>query len=104
MLGLDPTVPGAPDPAIYQITRGDHTLHLDFKVAPTLTATPNGDFLDISNGSGGSPLRLTGQTADNPAGPWNDVPPQAIGGGFYRVAVGVTGGGNGFLRLKFVDP
>ncbi len=104
LLGLDPTVASTADPALYQVTRVGNALRLDFKPAADLVITTDGDFLVVSDAAGGSPIRVTGQTATDLAGPWVDTLPLSMGGGIYRVSISTEPNARGFCRLKFIEP
>ncbi len=104
LLGLDPTIASAPDPAIYQASRLGDELRLDFKPDAGLTITGSGDFLVVANAAGDAPVRVTGQVATDLAGPWTNILPLPAGGGAYRVALPIGTGERGFCRLMFQDP
>lgn len=101
LLGLDPNVVNLPNPSLYKITRIGNELQLDFKVAAGLTATVDGDFLSLSDGGGGAPFRVTGQTNSTLAETWTNTLPVSLGGGYYRVSLPIVPGINGFCRLMF---
>lgn len=104
LFGLNPTVPTAPKDSIYRVTRQGNALWLDFTPSASLIINNNGDFLNVANAAGDPPVRLTGQTATSPAGPWTNTRPQLIVGNLYRVILPMVPGGRGFVRLAVLDP
>jgi hypothetical protein len=102
MQGTDPNDGG--DAGGFTISRDATHLHLDFTIAAALTVAVDGVHLELSDASGGAPLRLTGQTQGGLAGPWSDVLPIHQGGRTWRVSVPFSTGTQGFARLDFEEP
>ncbi len=100
MLGTNPTS-GASGANGITVSESGGFLHLDFTVAASLTATTNGNFLELRDGGGGAPLRMTGQTQQGLGGTWTKVLPVLKSGTTYRVSMAITPGGKGFARLFF---
>lgn len=101
ILGGNPTDPATNGTGSIQILRDANSLHLEFTLAPSITATGNGTQLELTDTNGGPPLRLTGQTQGGLAGPWTDVPSVYQNGQTYRVSLPFSSGPSGFIRLKF---
>ena len=79
-------------------------MHLNFTVDPALNVATSGVFLELSDGGGGAPLRVTGQTQGGLAGTWTNVAPTFVGGSTWRVSLPLASGPSGFLRLFFEEP
>lgn len=99
--GTDPSVAGAS--GFSAVSRDAGQLHLDFTVHPSHTVGASGDFLTISDGSM-VPMRVTGEVADDLAGPWTKVLPVPVAAGTYRVSLSIAGETRGFIRLRFENP
>jgi hypothetical protein len=104
LFGLNPQLPTAPNPNLYRVTRVANELWLDLQPAANLTITSNGNFLRVTNAAGDPPIRFTGQTATDLAGPWTNTRPVLVVGGLYRIILPISPGTNGFVRLAFFDP
>lgn len=104
MLGSLPGNAASSGSGLTVITRDATHLHYDFTIDPALTVTTAGDFLELGNGSGGAPMKLTGQTQAGLAGPWTNVGPVLVSGSTYRVSLPLAGGPKGFVRLFFETP
>ena len=103
LLGLDPTVPNAADPAKYAVTKVGNELHLDFTIDPSLTVQTNGGRIEVDDGSG-SAIHVIGQTGTNLANDWVDQLPTHVTGTTYRVILPIGPGGTGVARLAVEDP
>jgi hypothetical protein len=73
MQGTDPNDPADAGP--FTVIADASHLHLEFTIDSTLSVVVNGSHLELSDGGGGAPLRLTGQTQPGLAGVWNSAPP-----------------------------
>lgn len=104
LLGSSPTNAASAGAGLISTSRDATNFYLNFTIAPGLTATTAGDFLALGNGTGGAPLRVTGQTQNGLAGAWTDTLPEHVGGASYRVAIPFASGAKGFARLHFEDP
>jgi len=104
LLGTNPNSAASAGAGLISSSRDAVNFYLNFTIAPGLTATANGDFLELGNGSGGAPLRLTGQAQAGLAGPWANVLPEHVSGSNYRIAIPIASGAKGFARLYLEDP
>ena len=104
VLGGNPNDPTDNGSGPLQLLRDANSLHLDFTLAPSLTATPSGNSLYLSDGGGGAALRLTGQTQSGLANPWTNVLPVHRTGQNYRISLPISSGPKGFIRLQFENP
>lgn len=86
------------------LTRDATALHLNITITPALTVTSPGQFLELSNGGGGAPLRVSGQTQPTLAGAWTRVLPGLQSGSTYRVSLPFAGGTKTFARFAFENP
>jgi hypothetical protein len=100
MLGTNPTSAATSANGI-TVSESGGFLHLDFTVAPSLAVTTSGNFLELRDGGGGAPLRMTGQTQLGLGGVWTHVLPILQSGTTWRVSMPITPGGKGFARLFF---
>lgn len=104
MLGTNPTSATSAAGLITLIRDATH-LHLRFTIAPALTVSAAGKFLELRDGSGGSPLRVTGQTqAAGLAGTWVNTLPVLVSGSTYQISLPFAGGPSAFARLSFETP
>lgn len=101
LLGTDPTVFNAMNPALMDIQAVGGELQMTFTIDPGLTIGTSGSFLQVSDGGGGAPMELTGQTSSLLSGGWTNVLPSLVSGTTYRVSVTIPTGGRGFLRMDF---
>jgi hypothetical protein len=104
MLGTDPTDASDSGTALITVTRDGTAMHLDFMIDPALMVGINGVFLELSDGSGGPPLRVTGQTQAGLGGVWTNVLPVNLSGSAWRITVPFSGGTSGFARLLIENP
>ncbi|WP_035606057.1 hypothetical protein [Haloferula sp. BvORR071] len=101
MLGTDPTSSAGNARNLITVTRDATHLHLFFTIDPSLDVDEDGNYLKIGGGS--LPLRMTGQTASSPNGPWTEVLPVQINGSTYRISRAINSSSKGCLRLYFPD-
>jgi len=104
LLGTDPTNASESGNGLLVLSRDATHLHYDFTYAAGLTATVNGLFLELRNGGGGAPLRLTGQTQNGLSGSWTNQLPALQSGRTWRISLPLASGPAGFMRLHFEDP
>lgn len=104
LLGTDPNSAASAGAGLISSSRDAVNFYLNFTIDSGLTATTNGDFLELGNGSGGAPLRLTGQTQAGLAGSWTNVVPENVSGNTYRIAIPIASGAKGFARLYLENP
>ncbi len=104
MLGTDPTSAGDSGAGLITVARDGAAMHLDFTIDPALMVGINGVFLELSDGSGGPPLRVTGQTQDGLGGVWTNVLPVHLSGSTWRISVPFSSGPKGFARLRIENP
>jgi hypothetical protein len=102
MQGTDPNDPADAGP--FTLARDATHLHLDFTIDSALTVAVDGLYLELSDGGGGAPLRLTGQTQPGLTGAWTPVLPLHQGGNTWRISLPFSGGPQGFMRLFFGNP
>ena len=100
MLGTHPKS-ATSGPNRITVSRSGGFLNLDFPVAANLTVSTSGNFLELRDGGGGAPLRVTGQIQSGLGGSWTNVLPILQTGTTYRVSMPLTSGGKGFARLFF---
>jgi hypothetical protein len=100
----DPADPGGEGAELIWLSRDATSVHLNFTVDPALNVATSGVFLELSDGGGGAPLRVTGQTQGGLAGTWTNVAPTFVGGSTWRVSLPLASGPSGFLRLFFEEP
>jgi hypothetical protein len=103
MLGTDPNVSAEAGAGAFVLSRDPTHLHYDFTIDSTLSVTVNGLYLELRDGSGGAPLRLTGQTQAGLAGVWTDVLPVHQVGSTWRISLPFAGGSSSFARISFED-
>lgn len=104
LLGTDPADPADAGAGLIWLSREAGAVHLNFTVDPALSVGTSGVFLELSNGGGGAPFRLTGQTQGGLTGVWTNVAPVLVAGSTWRVSLPLSSGPSGFLRLMFEDP
>jgi len=101
MLGTDPTDPASAGSGLIGVYSYAGYLHLVFTINPYLSIAVAGVFLELRDGSGGPPFRLTGQAQAGLGGPWVNVLPILVTGSTYRISLPLAGGSTGFVRLRF---
>ncbi|NDV62012.1 hypothetical protein G0Q06_06075 [Puniceicoccales bacterium CK1056] len=101
VLGTDPTVWDAMNASLLAVETVGGELRLTFTVNPALTIGSSGNFLQFSDGGGGAPLNLTGQTSALLNSGWVNVLPTLVSGTTYRVSLTISPGEVGFMRLDF---
>ncbi|MGL4401179.1 MAG: DUF7035 domain-containing protein [Luteolibacter sp.] len=104
MLGTNPVSAASAGAGLITVTRDAGFLYLNFTIDPTLSITTAGAWLELRNGSGGLPFRLTGQTQAGLGGLWANVLPSSTGGGSYRIGLPLNTENKGFMRLFFEAP
>ena len=104
LLGTNPTSSASAAAGLVSTSRDATNFYLNFTVGPGLTATANGNFLELRNGSVGAPLRLTGQTQADLSGIWSSILPEHVTGKNYRIGIPFASGAKGFVRLFIEDP
>ncbi|MEO5915889.1 MAG: hypothetical protein ABIS50_16760 [Luteolibacter sp.] len=104
MLGTNPNSAASSGAGLITVSRNATHLRLDFTINPALTVTTNGGFLELRDGSGGPPLKVTGQTQAALAGTWTNTTPVLVSGSIYRVSLALASGSKGFARLRFETP
>ena len=102
MLGTNPII--AAGAGLTSVSRDAGSVYLNFTIDPTLSITTAGNWLELRDGSGGAPLRLTGQTQAGLGGTWNNILPAHVSGNSYRIGFPLSGGNKGFTRLFFEHP
>jgi hypothetical protein len=104
MLGTNPANAASAGAGLTSVTRDAGFFHLNFTIDPTLTITPAGNWLELRDGGGGAPFRVTGQTQAGLGGTWANVLPSQVSGSSYRISLPLSGGNKGFARLFFENP
>jgi hypothetical protein len=104
LLGSDPADPADAGAGQIWLSRDATAVHLNFTVNPALNVATSGVFLELSDGGGGAPFRLTGQTQGALAGTWTNVAPTFVEGSTWRASLPLSSGPSGFLRLFFEEP
>lgn len=104
LLGTGPSNAADAGAGLIWLSRDATAVHLNFTVDPALSVASSGVFLELSDGGGGAPLRLTGQTQGALAGTWTNVAPVFVSGSTWRVSLPLASGPSGFLRLFFEEP
>jgi len=104
MLGTNPANAASAGAGLITVTRDAGFLYLNFTIDPALTVSVAGSFLELRDGGGGAPFRLTGQTQAGPGAAWANVLPTPISASNYRIGLPLTGGSRGFARLYFEIP
>lgn len=99
VLGTNPTAWDAINPSLLAVEIVGSELRMTFTIDADLTIGTSGDFLQLSDGGGGAPLNLTGQTASLLDGSWLNVLPSLLSGTTYRVSLTISPGGRGFMQL-----
>lgn len=104
LLGSNPASAASNGASLISTSRDATNFYLNFSVASGLTATVDGNFLELTDGAGGAPLRITGQTQGGLSGTWTDVLPEHVSGKNYRIPIPLASGPAGFARLAIEDP
>jgi hypothetical protein len=104
MHGTNPANAASAGAGLITVTRDAGFLYLNFTIDPALTVSAAGGFLELRDGGGGAPFRLTGQTQAGPGTAWSNVLPAPISASNYRIGLPITGGSSGFARLYFENP
>jgi hypothetical protein len=104
LLGTGPADAADAGAGLIWVSRDATAVHLNFTVDPSLTAATSGQFLELRNGGGGAPLRLTGQSQGALGGSWTNLAPEFVAGSTWRVSLPLASGPAGFLRLFFEEP
>lgn len=104
LLGTGPSDSADAGAGLIWLSRDAGAVHLNFTVDPALSVGTSGVFLELSDGGGGAPFRLTGQTQGGLAGSWTNVAPTLVSGSTWRVSLPLSSGPKGFLRLYFEEP
>jgi len=105
LLGTNPTVVDVADPILLSHDLVGSDLVLVFRIGSSLVVTPNGNFLDVSDGVG-APIRVTGKVSD-PLNPTSLIPtqPTSLSGSSYELRYTVSGpAGKGFIQLEALNP
>jgi hypothetical protein len=64
----------------------------------------SGSFLELSDGGGGAPLRVKGQTQTGLTGAWLNTLPVLVSGSTYQISLPLSGGPTSFALLFFETP
>ncbi len=104
MLGTNPVNAASSGAGLISVTRDAGFVYLNFTINPALTITPAGNWLELRDGSGGAPFRLTGQTQAQLAATWANVLPSHVSGSTYRISLPLSGASRGFARIFFENP
>ncbi len=100
LIGSNPTEQNS-STGLVTVVQDGRSLELDFTVGDGLSIATNGEFLELRDGAGGAPLRVTGQTQTTLGTAWINTLPTRVSGQTYRVALPIGPAPTGFIRLFF---